>query len=210
MKAPRKINKFLEEQGFIFFKEWHENVKNIDALNIKACLEYKKISGYEEINNKYVTLEMSLAYPNGDGDFWPLQPTLLGCLCKDGKSRYAYDKYRDLAWLDIKDIDGTLSLLEQYMLARFDDLLNPDLVISVIDFAMGLEPPPNEFQYLEDMPVPKVKSSSRLSEKAAYFNIAGKYDKTIETLNDPIAQRFSNNLMNKKLLSDAKNKRILS
>ena len=185
-------------------------MKNVEGSNIMSYLDYQKISGYEEINNKYVSIEMGICYPYGDGLSFIMNPQPLDSLSKDGNLRYSCDQYNHLIWFDIKNIDEILSVLERAMAARFADLLNPDLMITVIDFCMGLESAPNMFQYLEDMPFPKGKSPVHFDSKVAYFNMAGKYDEAIETLDD-FARTFkgrSEEYLYKKLLSDAKNRRI--
>jgi hypothetical protein len=209
MKAPIKINRFLESQGFSFVKGACY-MKNVEGSNVISCLDYQKISGYEEINNKYVSIEMSICYPYGDGMNFVINPPPLDALSKDGNLRYSCDKYDNMIWFDIVNLDEMLCVLEKSMAARLADLLNPGLMISVIDFCMGLRPPPNDYQYLEDMPLLKGKSPVNFANKAAYFNMAGKYDEAIETLDD-FYRTFkgrSERPLDKKLLSDAKNRHI--
>jgi hypothetical protein len=210
MKAPSRINKFVENQGFSFVKGACY-MKNIDGLNIIAYLDYQKISGYEEINNKYVSIDMNIAYPYGNGLGFVMNPPPLESLSKDGNLRYSCDKYDHLIWFDIGNIDEILSALEGVMASRFADLLNSELMVSVIDFCMELGSPPCGFQYLEDMPLPKGKSPACFTSKVAYFNIAGKYDEAIETLGSFAAcfKRIPDDPVYKKLLLDAKNKCVL-
>lgn len=169
MKAPKKVDTYLRDEGFGYAKPYYLR----HNLNRKLDESWLFSKGPEGLS-----LQAMMFYPEGEGGMG-VSPTEIGFFYADGRISGTPSRDWQEAFWDPKAVDVLIAALAGHGAAYLAQLGDPELMIRVYDFLMsdpssGALCPP-EFPELARPWILRKSTPNRLTGKAAYLALLGRF-----------------------------------
>ncbi len=201
MKAPAKVDEYLRAAGFGYAKPYYLRHNPRQKLD-ESWLFGKEVEG--------LVIRAMVFYPEGKSGVG-VSPMEVDCLYPDGRAAIQPDRSVLDAFWNPKDADAIVSRLSGSGTELMNHFCDPELMTRVysflIDPAARDTTAPAEFPELCRPWVNRNSTPNRLSSKAAYLTLMGRFDEAIELLARIPPKLFSSG--DRKILADAQSRHVI-
>lgn len=207
MKAPSKIHKFIESNGYKYSKDGYCKFPFNNCVSI--------LINFNKVGKDKISLDWCLCYPYADDGAFTINPDIYEVLWEDGtiRNERSFKAYEYI--YNPKNIDLLENILNSFFQKWESLVLDIDNLINAYNYVLDLTlPAPTQLEYFSELDIIRLETFKRVSMKAACLNVAGKFQEALSILEKhPIIlenSRRNDQPLFCKLLSDAQNGKVMS